>query len=78
MEERRDGSGTDKTKTVYLLGGTGAISDAEETQIKAMGYVVKRISGADRFATSVAIANEINPHPTMATRTSSTLRDLPA
>ncbi|MDG4791162.1 cell wall-binding repeat-containing protein [Micromonospora sp. WMMD1102] len=51
-------------KTVYLLGSPGALSTAVEDRIKALGYQTERIAGSDRFTTSVAIANEINPNPT--------------
>jgi hypothetical protein len=49
-------------KTVYLLGGTGAISQAIEDEL-ATRYTVKRLSGANRFQTSISIANEIDPNP---------------
>src|SRR5262249_41639261 len=35
--------------TVYLLGGTGAISQAVEDEITALGYPTKRLSGASRY-----------------------------
>ncbi|WP_194919001.1 cell wall-binding repeat-containing protein [Catenulispora rubra] len=47
------------TQTVYLLGGEKALSPAVFNAVKAMGYNVQRIGGADRFATSVAVANKI-------------------
>ena len=41
-------------KTAYLMGGTGALSQAVESQIKALGLSnVTRIAGADRIATSI-------------------------
>jgi hypothetical protein len=49
--------------TVYLLGGTGAISQAVDDQIKALGYTTTRLAGASRYDTAVAIANAINPNP---------------
>ncbi|AVT33918.1 hypothetical protein C6361_35830 [Plantactinospora sp. BC1] len=51
-------------KTVYLLGSPGAISTTVENQVKALGYQVERLAGQDRYSTSIAIANEINPNPT--------------
>ncbi|TXR58039.1 cell wall-binding repeat-containing protein [Quadrisphaera setariae] len=44
--------------TVYLLGGTSAVSAAVETAVKAVNakYTVTRISGTDRFDTAVKIA----------------------
>lgn len=50
-------------KTVYLLGGTGALSTTVENAVKAApgkSYTVKRLAGADRTATSIAIANEVS------------------
>jgi len=48
--------------TVYILGGTSAISSAVDTQLTAMGFVPSRLSGANRFATAVAIAGALgNP-----------------
>jgi beta-glucosidase len=48
-----------KVKKVYVIGGTGAISTAVENAVKAMGIIVERISGSDRYATSLAIANKV-------------------
>jgi putative cell wall-binding protein len=45
-----------KGGTVYLLGGTSALSDAVANAITAMGDVPTRVAGADRYATAVAIA----------------------
>ncbi|WP_245961788.1 cell wall-binding repeat-containing protein [Quadrisphaera granulorum] len=44
--------------TVYLLGGTSAVSAAVETSLKAVNakYTINRISGTDRFDTAVKIA----------------------
>lgn len=49
--------------TVYLLGSTGALSQAVEDQVRALGYYVQRLAGQDRFATSVEIAKAIDPAP---------------
>ncbi len=46
-------------KTVYVLGGEQALSPAVYNAVKSMGYTVKRIAGADRYATSVAIAEQV-------------------
>ncbi|WP_139903207.1 glycoside hydrolase family 3 N-terminal domain-containing protein [Clostridium thermarum] len=46
-------------KKVYVIGGIGAISTTVETQVKAMGIVVERIAGNDRYETSLAIANRM-------------------
>ncbi|MER7460382.1 cell wall-binding repeat-containing protein [Micromonospora sp. NPDC126480] len=50
--------------TVYLLGSAaGALSTTVENQVRALGFTPKRVAGTDRFATSIAIANEIDPTP---------------
>ncbi|MEY9927293.1 hypothetical protein ABH926_001918 [Catenulispora sp. GP43] len=46
-------------KTVYVLGGEQALSPAVYNAVKGLGYDVKRISGTDRYATSVAIAEQV-------------------
>jgi hypothetical protein len=48
--------------TVYLLGGTSALSDAVSNAVSALGYQPVRLAGSDRFATAVSIAQELgNP-----------------
>jgi putative cell wall-binding protein len=46
-------------KYVHLVGGTSVISAAIATQLTASGYVVTRISGANRYATADAVAAEV-------------------
>jgi putative cell wall-binding protein len=51
-----------KGGTVYLLGGTSAISDAVAAAITALGDVPTRIAGTDRYGTAIAIAGAMgNP-----------------
>jgi hypothetical protein len=51
-----------KGGTVYILGGTSAVSTAVETTITGLGFAVQRLAGADRFATAVAVAGAMgNP-----------------
>jgi putative cell wall-binding protein len=45
---------------IYMLGGTGALSSDIEAELKAAGYAVTRIAGANRFETAVKTA-EILP-----------------
>jgi putative cell wall-binding protein len=52
-------------KTIYILGSTVAISASVADQLSAKGYNVVRLAGPDRYATAVAIANEINGDPDM-------------
>ena len=44
--------------TVYLLGGTSAVSDAAAQQLVDAGYDVRRLAGASRVETAVAVAEE--------------------
>jgi putative cell wall-binding protein len=49
-----------KDKPVYLLGGTGALSQGVEDAVKALGYTnVKRLQGSSRFLTALAIAQQV-------------------
>jgi len=48
-----------KVNTVYILGGTNAVSGNVEASLKGMNINVKRIAGDDRIATSVEIAKEL-------------------
>lgn len=45
--------------TVYELGGTASIGAGVDAAVKALGYATVRLGGADRFATSVAIAGAL-------------------
>jgi putative cell wall-binding protein len=47
--------------TVYILGGTGAVSQAVQDNLKNNGFDnLQRIGGADRYATSLAVAKYFN------------------
>jgi len=48
--------------TVYILGGTSALSPAVQQAVTDAGFKPKRLQGPDRFATSVAVAGEIAPN----------------
>ncbi|WP_370326765.1 cell wall-binding repeat-containing protein [Euzebya sp.] len=43
-------------ETVYVVGGTAAISDAVITQLTELGITVERVAGDSRFDTALAIA----------------------
>lgn len=46
--------------TAWIVGGTGAVTPAVETQLRSLGVTtVNRRSGADRFATAAAVAREV-------------------
>lgn len=48
-----------KVSKVFIIGGTGVISTAIENEINDIGITTKRIAGADRYETSVAVAKEL-------------------
>ncbi len=43
---------------VYILGGTGAVSDTVKKALEDNGRTVQRLEGADRYETAAAIARE--------------------
>ena len=45
---------------VIVLGGTAAISDAVTARLVQTGFATYRVSGADRYATATAIADDIH------------------
>ena len=42
--------------TVTIVGGTNAVSTADEQAISGAGYQIERIAGVDRYATAAAVA----------------------
>ena len=62
-------------KTVYLLGGASAIPASIATQLTGMGYVVSRISGNDRYATAVAVADAMGDPTTVFLATAANYAD---
>ena len=44
---------------MFLLGGTGAISAAIESQLRTEGYDVQRLAGPSRVETALAVATEV-------------------
>ncbi|MEY9861039.1 putative cell wall-binding protein [Catenulispora sp. GAS73] len=61
--------GPDKTKTVYILGGTNAVSREVENAIVHLGYHIQRFAGTDRYDTSRQVAASFGPtsHVVVAT-----------
>jgi len=47
---------TPPANAVYVIGGDAAIAQQIDTQLNQAGFDVVRVDGADRFATSVAVA----------------------
>jgi len=49
------------TGTVYVLGGSTAVSDGTLNKVKSLGFKnIKRLGGSDRYATNMSIVNELN------------------
>jgi hypothetical protein len=48
--------------SVYMLGGTSALSVHVEEQLKDLGYRVTRIGGLNRYATAARIAAQLAPY----------------
>ncbi|WP_446898484.1 cell wall-binding repeat-containing protein [Clostridium sp. LBM24168] len=46
-----------KPKNVYIVGGTGVVSQAVEDELSS--YTVTRLSGANRYSTNLAVANKL-------------------
>jgi len=47
------------TATIYIVGGTAAVSASVATSLTDLGYTVDRVSGADRYATADAVYDKI-------------------
>jgi putative cell wall-binding protein len=48
--------------TVYVLGGSAALSPSIDAALTALGYKPVRVAGTDRYATAVAVAGQLgNP-----------------
>ena len=45
--------------TVFILGGSTAVSSGFESALRNQGIHVKRLAGSDRFGTNLAILNEV-------------------
>lgn len=48
-----------KARTAYIVGGIGSVSKNVEDTLRNMNIVVKRISGSDRYETSLAVAKSM-------------------
>jgi putative cell wall-binding protein len=53
--------GPQSKKTIYILGGTGAVSQGIEDGLRSAGYTVVRLGGASRFETALKIAGQFGP-----------------
>jgi len=60
---------------VYVLGGTSAIPTSVTSQLTSTGYTVVRYSGADRYATAVAVATALGSPTTVLLATGTNFPD---
>ena len=63
-EDQKDYLNSFSPSQIYILGGTGAVSETVESEVSAFGPV-KRISGENRYQTSLKIADEFFYKPGM-------------
>ena len=61
--------------TVYVLGGTSAVPATVASQLTSLGYSVVRYSGADRYATAVAVAKALGRPTTVLLATGTNFPD---
>ncbi|OAA83201.1 cell wall-binding repeat-containing protein [Clostridium ljungdahlii] len=54
---------------VFIIGGTGSVSDNVVNQLTALGMQIERIGGADRYDTSVKIAEKFGKVDTLTVAT---------
>jgi len=59
MNELGRVSATPAETTVWVIGGTGAISTAAAGEISAAGYTVERLGGATRYETALLVADQV-------------------
>lgn len=50
---------SDQDTKIYIIGGTGAISEALENEIIKGGHATERLSGLDLYETNIAVVNKI-------------------
>lgn len=58
----------DRGSRVYLLGGTAALSDRVADDLSGLGFEPRRLAGASRVETAVAIADEVRSWPASSDR----------
>lgn len=62
-------------KTVYIIGGTGAVSPQVEAKLKLMKIDVIRLGGNTRYETAIKVAKELNAPDELAVTTSDSFSD---
>ncbi|MEY9931644.1 putative cell wall-binding protein [Catenulispora sp. GP43] len=53
--------GPDHSKTVYIMGGTSAVSPGVQQAVQRLGYKITRYGGTDRYATALQVAESFGP-----------------
>jgi outer membrane protein assembly factor BamB len=61
--------------TVYVLGGTLALSTNIDAVLESLGYKVVRVAGSDSYATAVAIAGQLGDPSTVFEATATNFAD---
>lgn len=64
-----------KTKKVYIVGGMGVVSKDIEIQLVSMGIEYTRLSGNDRYETSITVAREVGGSDTAVIATGENFPD---
>jgi putative cell wall-binding protein len=49
-----------KAKNIYIIGGENSVNKDVKNDLESRGYTVERISGEDRYATSLTVAKELD------------------
>lgn len=49
-----------QAKNIYVIGGVSVVSNSVINELKSMNLTVERISGKDRYETSLAVAKKLN------------------
>ncbi|MCR1955258.1 cell wall-binding repeat-containing protein [Clostridioides mangenotii] len=49
-----------QAKNIYVIGGVSVVSNSVINELKSMNHTVERISGKDRYETSLAVAKKLN------------------
>jgi lysozyme len=67
--------GPQSGKTVYLLGGSGALSPAVQSAVANLGFRPVRLDGKDRFGTAAAVAHALGDPDTVYLATGTNFPD---
>lgn len=64
-----------KVKSVFIIGGTGAISSLAEASIQSLGLETTRLAGQDRYETALKIAQEVGTNGEILVATGDSYQD---